>query len=220
MALKTEIAELIPTLHSRWKHLLLNESLSGLTGTEVARKILREFGRTDVKVCLTQDEQNCYSPMLNLIGLSEDVAGSRSVLAAAIAAHEVGHAFQPRIIEKLGSFLKNSNILFIMSSWGELLILLPKILKILIPLASHIESQTHQQFSIQNSEIRQFQRNPQRYRFMHLPHLRRSEITLLQCAVTVLLFPFRFLIGVVWGVLFGEVCAAPMTVKRARNRCI
>lgn len=91
-----------------------------LTGTEVALRILRELGRMDVKVCLIQGDQNCYSPMLNWVGLSENVAGSRSVLAAAIAAHEVGHALQFGFIEKLGRYLKDSSIFSFLSFSGEI----------------------------------------------------------------------------------------------------
>ncbi len=65
MTLETTVDELMPKLHPHWKHLLLGENLGKMTGSEVARRLLREQGRTDIKVCLSQYERNCYSPFLN-----------------------------------------------------------------------------------------------------------------------------------------------------------
>lgn len=68
---------------------------SGLTGCEVAEKMLRENGITDVVVRPTRGMlTDFYNPADRTINLSEGVYGSRSVAAAAVAAHETGHALQ------------------------------------------------------------------------------------------------------------------------------
>lgn len=68
---------------------------SGLTGKEVAEKMLMDHGIADVKVVeghgvLTDH----YNPLTKTISLSKPVYGTNSVAAAAIAAHETGHAVQ------------------------------------------------------------------------------------------------------------------------------
>lgn len=68
---------------------------SGLTGKEVAEKMLRESGITDVVVRPTRGMlTDFYNPGDNTINLSEGVYSSSSVAAAAVAAHETGHAIQ------------------------------------------------------------------------------------------------------------------------------
>lgn len=68
---------------------------AGLTGKEVAEQMLREYGITGVKVVegrgwLTDH----YNPLTRTISLSPEVYHGRSVAAAAVAAHECGHAVQ------------------------------------------------------------------------------------------------------------------------------
>ncbi|RYY88533.1 MAG: zinc metallopeptidase [Chitinophagaceae bacterium] len=66
-----------------------------LTGKEVAEKMLRENGIFDVKVVSVQGFlSDHYNPLSRTINLSPEVFGSASVAAAAIAAHETGHAIQ------------------------------------------------------------------------------------------------------------------------------
>lgn len=68
---------------------------SGMTGREVAEKMLRDNGIYDVKVTSTSGSlTDHYNPMTKTVNLSEDVYGSYSVAAAAVAAHECGHAVQ------------------------------------------------------------------------------------------------------------------------------
>lgn len=68
---------------------------NGLTGREVAEKMLRENGITDVKVISTQGHlTDNYNPTNKTINLSEAVYASDSISAAAVAAHETGHAIQ------------------------------------------------------------------------------------------------------------------------------
>ncbi|MCM5529469.1 zinc metallopeptidase [Parasegetibacter sp. NRK P23] len=68
---------------------------SGLTGREVAEKMLRENGITDVKVISVDGFlSDHYNPTNKTVNLSPDVYHSNSVAAAAVAAHECGHAVQ------------------------------------------------------------------------------------------------------------------------------
>lgn len=68
---------------------------SGLTGREVAEKMLREYGIYDVKVISTNGFlSDHYNPANKTVNLSASVYGSSSIAAAAVAAHECGHAVQ------------------------------------------------------------------------------------------------------------------------------
>lgn len=68
---------------------------NGMTGKEVAMKMLRENGIYDVVVESTNGHlTDHYNPLTKTVNLSENVYGSNSVAAAAIAAHECGHAVQ------------------------------------------------------------------------------------------------------------------------------
>jgi len=68
---------------------------SGRTGGEVARAILDRNGLTDVPVNhVSGTLSDHYDPRGRTVNLSDDVFGSRSIAAVAVAAHEVGHAIQ------------------------------------------------------------------------------------------------------------------------------
>lgn len=68
---------------------------SGMTGAQVAEKMLRDNGIYDVKVTSVQGSlTDHYNPTNKTVNLSEDVFASNSVAAAAVAAHECGHAVQ------------------------------------------------------------------------------------------------------------------------------
>jgi len=68
---------------------------NGMTGKEVAQKMLRDSGITDVTVTSTNGHlTDHYNPLTKTVNLSENVYASSSVAAAAIAAHECGHAVQ------------------------------------------------------------------------------------------------------------------------------
>lgn len=68
---------------------------SGMTGAEVARKMLHDNGITDVTVTHTPGRlTDHYNPATKTVNLSEGVYGSSSVMSAAVAAHECGHAVQ------------------------------------------------------------------------------------------------------------------------------
>ena len=68
---------------------------SGMTGAEIARKMLYDHGITDVKVtCVKGQLTDHYNPQTRTVNLSESVYDQRSVAAAAVAAHECGHVIQ------------------------------------------------------------------------------------------------------------------------------
>ena len=68
---------------------------SRLTGREVAEKMLRENGIYDVKVTSTPGSlTDHFNPTDKTVNLSESVYNNYSIMAAAVAAHECGHAVQ------------------------------------------------------------------------------------------------------------------------------
>lgn len=67
----------------------------GLTGAQVAEAILRDNGISDVRIEPVAGKlTDHYDPRNKTLRLSEAVYGSRSMAAAGVAAHEVGHAIQ------------------------------------------------------------------------------------------------------------------------------
>jgi Zn-dependent membrane protease YugP len=68
---------------------------NGMTGRDVAEKMLRDNGIYDVKIISTPGRlTDHYNPVDKTVNLSESVYSSNSVAAAAVAAHECGHAVQ------------------------------------------------------------------------------------------------------------------------------
>lgn len=68
---------------------------NGLSGREIAEKMLHDHGIYDVRVeCTPGKLTDHYNPNEKTVNLSEEVYHNRSVAAAAVAAHEVGHAVQ------------------------------------------------------------------------------------------------------------------------------
>ena len=68
---------------------------SGMSGKEVAERMLRDNGIYDVEVISVEGQlTDHYNPEDKTVNLSPDVYNSRSVASAAVAAHECGHAVQ------------------------------------------------------------------------------------------------------------------------------
>lgn len=66
-----------------------------MTGAQIAEMMLRQNGITDVRVISVPGQlTDHYDPLKKTVNLSEDVYGTNSVAAAAVAAHECGHAVQ------------------------------------------------------------------------------------------------------------------------------
>lgn len=69
--------------------------LAGLTGGQVAQKMLRDNGIYDVKVVSVEGFlSDHYNPATKTVNLSPDVYNGISIASAAVAAHECGHAVQ------------------------------------------------------------------------------------------------------------------------------
>lgn len=68
---------------------------TGLTGAQVAERMLQSHGIYDVNVSSVQGTlTDHYDPVSKTLNLSEPVYGTASIAAAAVAAHECGHAIQ------------------------------------------------------------------------------------------------------------------------------
>ena len=67
----------------------------GVTGAQIAQKMLNDNGIYDVQItCIQGQLTDHYDPSKKTVNLSEDVYRSNSISAAAVAAHECGHAVQ------------------------------------------------------------------------------------------------------------------------------
>ncbi|MGM9841122.1 MAG: zinc metallopeptidase [Candidatus Limisoma sp.] len=83
------------SLNSKFKKYSRITTDSGLTGAEVAERMLREHGINDVKVTqISGTLTDHYNPSTHTVNLSREVYYGNSVASAAVAAHECGHALQ------------------------------------------------------------------------------------------------------------------------------
>ncbi len=68
---------------------------NGMSGQEIAEKMLADHGITDVRVISVEGQlTDHYNPVDKTVNLSEAVFNQRNAAAAAVAAHECGHAVQ------------------------------------------------------------------------------------------------------------------------------
>ncbi len=82
-------------LKSKFKHYSKLQLQNGLSGAEIAQKMLNDSGITDVQVISTPGMlTDHYNPRNKTVNLSEGVYHQRNAAAAAVAAHECGHAIQ------------------------------------------------------------------------------------------------------------------------------
>lgn len=82
-------------LQSRFNKYSQVPTSGGMTGAQVAEKMLRDHGIYDVQVVPTNGMlTDHFNPQTKTVALSEGVYASNSIAAAAIAAHECGHAVQ------------------------------------------------------------------------------------------------------------------------------
>jgi len=82
-------------LKSKFKHYSGLHLQNGMSGAEIAEKMLSDNGITDVQVISTRGQlTDHYNPRNKTVNLSEVVYNERNAAAAAVAAHEVGHAIQ------------------------------------------------------------------------------------------------------------------------------
>ncbi len=82
-------------LKSKFRHYSQVPMANGKSGEEIALEMLRHFNITNVKVTQGQGFlTDHYNPLSKTVTLSPEVFQGRSVAAAAVAAHECGHAVQ------------------------------------------------------------------------------------------------------------------------------
>ncbi|OSY88623.1 membrane protein [Tenacibaculum holothuriorum] len=83
------------TLKRKFKKYSQVHLRNGMSGAEIAEKMLADHGINDVKVISTPGMlTDHYNPQNKTVNLSEGVYNQRNAAAAAVAAHEVGHAVQ------------------------------------------------------------------------------------------------------------------------------
>lgn len=83
------------TLKRKFKQYSEVRLQNGMSGAEIAQKMLQDHGITDVKVISTSGMlTDHYNPKNKTVNLSEGVYNQHNAAAAAVAAHEVGHAVQ------------------------------------------------------------------------------------------------------------------------------
>ncbi len=82
-------------LKSKFKEYSEVPTSSGLSGAQIAEKMLKDHGIFDVKITSVDGFlSDHYNPVNKTVNLSPDVYNGRNVSAAAVAAHECGHAVQ------------------------------------------------------------------------------------------------------------------------------
>ena len=95
MALSFIVQQMLQSRFSKYSKVPV---ANGMSGAEVAQKMLHDHGIYDVKVVPARGMlTDHYNPQTKTVALSEGVYASRSVAAAAVAAHECGHAVQHAI---------------------------------------------------------------------------------------------------------------------------
>ena len=92
MVISLLVSGVLKSKFTRYSNMPLS---AGLTGSEVALKMLRDSGIYDVKVISTSGFlSDHYNPLTKTVNLSPEVYNGVSIAAAVIAAHECGHAVQ------------------------------------------------------------------------------------------------------------------------------
>ena len=82
-------------LKSKFAHYSKVTLRNGMSGAEIAEKMLADHGIRDVEVISTAGQlTDHYNPKNKTVNLSESVYNQRNAAAAAVAAHECGHAVQ------------------------------------------------------------------------------------------------------------------------------
>ena len=109
-------------LKSKFKHYSEIQLKNGMSGREIAEKMLADNSITDVDVISVSGQlTDHYNPLNKTVNLSQPVYNQRNAAAAAVAAHEVGHAVQhatayswltlrSKIVPAVGIASKLSNI--------------------------------------------------------------------------------------------------------------
>lgn len=109
-------------LKSKFAHYSKVQLRNGMTGREIAEKMLADNGIYDVEVISVRGQlTDHYNPKNKTVNLSEAVYNQRNAAAAAVAAHEVGHAVQHatayRALEMRSSLVPVVSVTSGMSQW-------------------------------------------------------------------------------------------------------
>ncbi|MDR3118403.1 MAG: zinc metallopeptidase [Mediterranea sp.] len=112
-------------LQSKFKKYTKIPLSNGMTGRDVAMQMLRDNGINDVQVTHTPGMlTDHYNPANKTVNLSEAVYAGNSIMAAAVAAHECGHAVQhARVYVPLAMRSKLVPIVTFASQWMTWLLL-------------------------------------------------------------------------------------------------
>jgi uncharacterized protein len=113
------------SLQSKFKKYSKIPLSNGMTGRDVAMQMLHDNGIYDVQVTSTQGHlTDHYNPANKTVNLSESVYSTNSVAAAAVAAHECGHAVQhARAYAPLTLRSKLVPVVNVASQWMQWLLL-------------------------------------------------------------------------------------------------
>lgn len=119
-------------LKSKFEHYSKLHLRNGMSGAEIAEKMLSDNGIYDVKVISTPGRlTDHYNPTDKTVNLSEAVYNQRNAAAAAVAAHEVGHAVQHATAYNMLTFRsKLVPVVNISSSMSQWLILIGLVLMV------------------------------------------------------------------------------------------
>lgn len=109
-------------LKSKFEHYSHLHLRNGMSGAEIAEKMLRDHGIYDVQVISTSGMlTDHYNPAKKTVNLSEGVYSQRNAAAAAVAAHEVGHAVQHatayQMLQLRSNLVPVANISSTLSQW-------------------------------------------------------------------------------------------------------
>jgi Zn-dependent membrane protease YugP len=92
MILSWIVSSVLKSKFKKYSSILLD---NGMSGRDVAERMLRDHGISGVRVeCVEGQLTDHYNPADRTINLSPDVYNGRNISAAAVAAHECGHAVQ------------------------------------------------------------------------------------------------------------------------------
>jgi uncharacterized protein len=92
MVLSWIVSLVLKSKFKKYSKILLD---NGMSGRDVAEKMLRDNGITGVTIeCVPGELTDHYNPVNKTINLSPDVYNGRNISSAAVAAHECGHAVQ------------------------------------------------------------------------------------------------------------------------------
>lgn len=109
-------------LKQKFKHYSQIHLRNGMTGREIAEKMLSDNGIYDVEVISVRGQlTDHYNPKNKTVNLSESVYNQQNAAAAAVAAHEVGHAVQHatayKALEMRSSLVPVVSVTSGMSQW-------------------------------------------------------------------------------------------------------